>query len=391
MSLSPDTQYDAQLQSHSDYAYVDNNVVAPSGKQAIYDSVLPATGLQGELDGVRIPVNPGDKFTIIQYIKTPDTPYPNLDPNGGGHVGADFCINCTVKGKQYSSAIAYDHVGGTAAGTPGLGDYVTGRLLFGNDWTAVRVDVTIPTDTYNAVFGDNGVEATDQPCQISSLAVWLGVLNNNQPAHAWFDPITQVFVNAQSIFTPANPSPVINAVPEVTIVNSSYGNITVYPQALTTGYFPGAPIQATFNTVPPDPANWVFNHWILTTAASPNTPIVNNQNPWTTTINGYVTLSAAYTQNTNPAPNPTPTQTGCFIATAAGMTPTELTTLRAIRDLVKQFPDGKALVDFYYANAFQYVPLVEGNPELKQDIHNALELIIKAVSDNPIIRKVLKI
>ena len=89
--------------------------------------------------------------------------------------------------------------------------------------------------------------------------------------------------------------------------------------------------------------------------------------------------------------NPTTAKQGCFIATAAGMTPTELTQLRAIRDLVKRFPDGKALVDFYYNTAFAYVPLVESNPDLKKDIHEALELILKAVNNNPLLKKTLNL
>lgn len=140
----------------------------------------------------------------------------------------------------------------------------------------------------------------------------------------------------------------------------------------------------------PNP-NFNFKQWLWTPQNATNPTRIGTSTTLQFTFPTSGTLEADFQPNQTPPPNPTPTPTGCFIATAAGMTPTELTQLRKIRDLISNFPDGKALVDFYYAKAIQYVPLVEANPQLKQDIHDALELILKGINDNPLLKKALNL
>ena len=109
---------------------------------------------------------------------------------------------------------------------------------------------------------------------------------------------------------------------------------------------------------------------------------------WYTTMDDgqwgtWLTWTLVSGSTTTPPTTPPTTSTGCFIATVAGMTPDELTQLRAVRDFVKNLPSGAALVDFYYANAPKYVALVNANPQLKKDIHDAIELILAVVKALP--------
>lgn len=114
-----------------------------------------------------------------------------------------------------------------------------------------------------------------------------------------------------------------------------------------------------------------------------------------TTLEGTFTLTIAAPNQTATLNFPTatvtppPSPSGCFIASAAGMTPKELTQLRLIRDFVSQFPAGKKLVDFYYKKAAAYVPLVKSNLPLQNDIHDALEVILEALNSDPMIKRFL--
>lgn len=149
-----------------------------------------------EVDGAWLNVKPGDHIVFSAWIKT--ATYTSNSQYSGAEIGLDFYIHSNL-GYGIATVDTAGHQAGHPQNAEIEQDYssFTGGITYvhwGQDWTQITWDLTVPTTYYNYVtISSNSLPFAPYSCssvQIDSVVPWFEGRDVSANANCWFaDPV----------------------------------------------------------------------------------------------------------------------------------------------------------------------------------------------------------